>query len=322
MIRITLARLVLAAAALAAPAAYAQYPDKPIRIVVPYAPAGPTDILARLLGEGYGKLLGATVLTDNRPGAGGNLGTEYVSKQPADGYTLLIGYIGPLAINPSLFPKLGYKPLEDFTPISLLVTTPLVVVVNNALPVKNMADLVKHAKSVPGGLSYASGGAGSANHMAAELFRLATGTTLVHVPYKGIAPATMDVVSGQVQLMFNGLSVAVPQIKGGKLRALAVTTRERAPLLPDVPTMQEEGFKDFDVAAWFGLLAPAKLPAPILERLEKATNEVMRSKEAVSRVEGLGMAARPGSSKAFAQFMKQELDVWSKVVKDSGAKAD
>jgi len=311
-----------AALALAGPA-YGEYPDKPVRIVVPYTPAGPTDILARLLGEGFRARLGATVVIDNKPGAGGNVGHDHVAKSAPDGYTLLLGYVGPLAINPSLYGgKLPYKPLEDFTPISQLVSTALVAVVHPGLPVRNMDELVRQAKATKGGLTYASGGSGSANHMAGELFRLATGVELVHVPYKGIAPATMDVVAGQVSLMFNGLSVAIPHIKSGKLRALAVTSSERVPPLPEVPTMREAGFKDFDVSAWFGLLAPANLPAPVLERLEKATNEIMRTPDAVSRVEALGMVARPSSSKAFAAYIRAENERWAKVVQASGAKPE
>jgi len=303
-------------------AALADYPAKPIRLIVPYTPAGPTDILARLLGEGFAARLGATIVTDNKPGAGGNLGHDLASKAPPDGYTLLLGYVGPLAINPSLYGNLPYRPLEDFTPITQLVSTPLVVVVNPSIAARSMAELVKIAKAAPKGLTYASGGSGSANHMAAELFRLATGVELVHVPYKGIAPATIDVVSGQVALMFNGLSVAIPQIKAGKLRALAVTSRDRSPALPEVPTMQEAGFPGYDVSAWFGLLAPAKLPAPILERLEKAAIDTMRVKESVARVEGLGMVARAEGAKAFRQLMRQELESWTRVVKASGAKPD
>ena len=306
----------------AALAAQAEYPDKPVRIIVPFAAGGPTDILGRLVAEGLSTRLGGPVITENKPGGSGNPGTDLVAKAPADGYTLLLGYIGPLAINPTLYGKLPYKPLEDFAPISLLVTTPLVVVVNPAFAPTTMQELVKVAKAAPKPLFYASPGSGSANHMATELFRLAAGVELVQIPYKGLAPAVMDVVAGQVPFIFSGLSVAIPQIKAGKLRALAVSTRDRAPSLPDVPTMQEAGFRNFDVSAWFGLLAPAKVPQPILERLEKATQEIMATKEAVARVEALGMAAKPTTSKAFGQFMKSELEMWSKVVKDSGAKPE
>jgi tripartite-type tricarboxylate transporter receptor subunit TctC len=313
--------VVALAAAIALPAR-AEYPDKPLRLVVPFTPAGPTDILARLLAEGFKAKLDAVVVIDNKPGAGGNLGTDVVAKSAPDGYTLLLGYMGPLAIAPSLYPKLPYKPLEDFAPVSLLATTPLVVVVNPSLPVNTMSELVRYAKSQPKGLAYASGGNGSANHMAAELFRLAAGVDLVHVPYKGIAPATMDVVAGQVPLMFDGLSVANPQIRAGKLRALAVTSRERAPSLPQVPTMQEAGYADYDVSAWFGLLAPAKLPAAIVSRLAKATREVMGAPEAKARLDPLGLTPSPGTPEGFAALMKRETAIWAKVVKASGVKAD
>jgi tripartite-type tricarboxylate transporter receptor subunit TctC len=302
--------------------ASAQYPDKPVRIIVPFAAGGPTDILARLVAEGLTARLGGPVITDNRPGGGGNPGTDAAAKAPADGYTLLLGYIGPLAINPTLYGKLPFRPLEDFAPISLLVTTPLVVVVNPAFPPSTMQELVKFAKASPKPVFYASPGSGSANHMATELFRLAAGVELVQIPYKGLAPAVMDVVAGQVPFIFSGLSVAIPQIRAGKLRPLAVTTVERAPSLPAVPTMQEAGFRNFDVSAWFGLLAPARVPQPILDRLEKATQEIMATKEAIARVETLGMVAKPTTSKEFARFMKSEHEVWSKVVKDSGAKPE
>jgi tripartite-type tricarboxylate transporter receptor subunit TctC len=303
-------------------AARADYPDKPIRIVVPFAAGGPTDILARLIGEGLQARLGQPAIADNKPGGGGNLGTDSVAKAAPDGYTLLLGYIGPHAINQALYGKLPFRPIDDFTPITLLVTTPLVVAAHPSVTATTMGDLVKLAKASPKPLFYASPGSGSANHMATELFRLAAGIELVQIPYKGLAPAVMDVVAGQVPFIFSGLSVAIPQIKAGKLRALAVTTRERAPTLPDVPTMQEAGFRDFDVSAWFGLLGPAKLPQPILERLEKATRETMATKEAGARVQSLGMVTRTTSPAEFGRFMKSELEVWSKVVKDSGAKPE
>jgi len=303
-------------------AAAAQYPDKPVRIIVPFAAGGPTDILARLVAEGLAMRLGGPVIAENRPGGSGNPGTDLVAKAAPDGYTLLLGYIGPLAINPTLFGNLPFRPLEDFAPVSLLVTTPLVVVVNPAFPPATMQELVKFAKASPKPVFYASPGSGSANHMATELFRLAAGVELTQIPYKGLAPAVMDVVAGQVPFIFSGLSVAIPQIKAGKLRALAVSTRERAPSLPDVPTMQEAGFRNFDVSAWFGLLAPAKVPQAILDRLEKATQEIMATKEAVARVESLGMVAKPTSAKEFGRFMKSELEMWSKVVKDSGARPE
>lgn len=311
----------LVAAALSI-AAVAQYPDRPVRIIVPFAAGGPTDILARLVADGLGTRLGGPVIAENRPGGSANPGTDAVAKAAPDGYTLLLGYIGPLAINPTLYGKLPFRPLEDFAPISLLVTTPLVVVVNPAFPPATMQELVRFAKAAPKPLFYASPGSGSANHMATELFRLAAGVELVQIPYKGLAPAVMDVVAGQVPFIFSGLSVAIPQIRAGKLRALAVSTRERAPSLPEVPTMQEAGFRNFDVSAWFGLLAPAKVPPPILERLEKATQEIMATKEAIARVESLGMVAKPTTAKAFGRFMQSELEMWSRVVKESGARPE
>jgi tripartite-type tricarboxylate transporter receptor subunit TctC len=302
--------------------AAAVYPDKLIRIVVPFTPAGPTDILARIVADGLNTRLGVPVIVDYRPGANANLGTDVVAKAAPDGYTLLLGYIGPLAINPTLYGKLPFNPLEDFTPIGLLAASPLVVVVHPSFPATSMGDLVRQAKAASKPLAYASPGNGSAPHMATELFRLVAGVDMVHIPYKGLAPAVMDVVAGQVPIIFGGPAVTLPQIRAGKLRALAVTTRERSLALPDVPTMQEAGFKDFDVSAWFGLLAPAKLPAPILERLEKTTQEIMRTKEAISRLETLGMVANPDTSKEFAEFIRRENQVWAKVVKASGAKAE
>lgn len=298
------------------------YPTHAVRVILPFPPGGSLDALGRIVFDRMSQILGQQVVIDNRPGASGNIGTELVARAAPDGYTLLLGYIGPLAINPTLYGKLPFRPLEDFAPISLLVTTPLVVVVNPAFPPATMQELVRFAKAAPKPLFYASPGSGSANHMATELFRLAAGVELVQVPYKGLAPAVMDVVAGQVPFIFSGLSVAIPQIRAGKLRALAVSTRERAPSLPEVPTMQEAGFRNFDVSAWFGLLAPAKVPQPILERLEKATQEIMATKEAIARVESLGMVAKPTTAKEFGRFMQSELEMWSKVVKESGARPE
>ncbi|WP_439588885.1 Bug family tripartite tricarboxylate transporter substrate binding protein [Hydrogenophaga sp.] len=303
-------------------AAHAEYPDKPIRIVAPFAAGGPADVLARLVGKGLSSRLGTTVLVENRAGAGGNIGTDAVAKAPADGYTLLLGYIGPLAVNPHLFSTLPFNPETDFAPIGLIADNPLVLVVHPSLPARSVKELVAQLRASKSPLAYASGGSGSANHLAAELFKAAEQVEMTHVAYKGIAPATSDLLGGQVPIMFNGVSVALPHIKAEKLRALAVTTKNRIPALPDVPTMQEAGLPGYEMSAWFALLAPAGTPPAIVQRLEAALMDTVRSPEAEATLSSLGMVPRPAGSQALRSLVKSELQVWGKVVRQAGIKAE
>jgi tripartite-type tricarboxylate transporter receptor subunit TctC len=245
-----------------------------------------------------------------------------VAKASADGYTLLLGYIGPLAVNPHLFKSLAYDPLQDFAPIGMIADNPLVLVVHPGFPAKNVKELVALVRSSKTPLAYASGGSGSANHLAGELFKSAQQLEMTHVPYKGVAPATTDLLGGQVPIMFNGISVALPHIKAGKLRALAVTTKARVPALPEVPTMQESGLAGFEMSAWFALLAPSGTPPAIVQRLEKALTDTVASPEAASTLAALGMVARPEGAQALRTYMRSELELWGKVIRQSGMTAD
>ncbi|MFA7394542.1 MAG: tripartite tricarboxylate transporter substrate binding protein [Pigmentiphaga sp.] len=308
--------------ALAPLAAKADYPAQPIKIVVPFAAGGPSDGLGRIVAQGLAEALNATVVVENRPGAGGNIGTAYAAKAPADGYTLVVGYIGSLAINPELFEALPYDPLTDLAPIAFLAGNPLVLVTRPGFQVPDLEALKRASRAAAAGLSYGSGGVGSANHMAAVLFGKAAGIQAVHVPYKGAAPATMALLGDQVDFMLNGMSVALPHIQDGKLHALAVTTAERVDSMPDLPTLEELGVAPFDVSAWFGLLAPAGTPAEVLGALEAATLEVLGSPEVQTQLASMGFVPRLMGQAEFGEFMRREHALWSQVVRDSGARVD
>jgi len=303
-------------------AAAGAYPDRPVKIVVPFAAGGPADILGRLVAHGLSSRLNATVIVENKPGGGGNIGTAQVARAGADGYTLVIGYIGPFAVNPSLYRNPGFDPVTDFAPVALLATSPLVLVTRPGLSAGSVAGLIDMARTRKPALTYASGGVGSANHLAGELFKTATGVDLVHVPYQGIAPATTDLLGGQTDLMFSGISSVLPHIKAGKLKALAVTTPGRLASLPDIKTMEEAGVKPFDVAAWFGLLAPRGTPPAVLDTLERAVRDTMMSDEASQRLAATGLERRLMSQTEFGAFVGSELKTWSAVVRNSGASAD
>src|SRR6185437_10057035 len=241
------------------------FPSRPIRIVVPFAAGGATDLIARVVGQKLTESLGQAVVVENRPGASGMIGADLVAKAPPDGYTLLMASTAEIAINPSLYSKMSYDPQKDLAPITLAGVTPLILVVNPASPLHSVADIVKEAKAHPGTISFASAGNGSVQHLSGELVKVLTSTDMVHVPYKGAAPALTDVLSGQVTMFFSGMPPAMPHVKSGKLRALAVTTPKRSPAAPDVPTMAEAGVQGFDISNWFGLLAPAGTPPGILD---------------------------------------------------------
>ena len=303
-------------------AAAADYPTQPIKIVVPFAAGGPSDGLGRILGQGLAEALDASVLVENRPGAGGNIGTAQAAKAAADGYTLLVGYIGSLAINPELFDELPYDPLTDLAPIAFLAGNPLVLVTRPGLQANSLEAFQNASRAAASGFSYGSGGVGSANHMAAVLFGKAANVQAVHVPYKGAAPATMALLGDQVDFMLNGMSVALPHIQDGKLHALAVTTAERVDSMPDLPTLEELGIAPFDVSAWFGLLAPAGTPAEVLGVLEAATLKVLDSPEVQTQLASMGFVPRRMGQVEFGEFMRREHALWSQVVRDSGARAD
>ena len=311
-------------ALLGAPSALAQapFPTKPVRLVVPFPAGGTTDILARAAAQKLSETLGQQVIVDNRPGAGGNIGAELVAKAPADGYTLLMGTVGTHAINPSLYAKMPYDHVKDFAPVILVAGVPNVLVVNPDLPFKTVADVVAYAKANPGKLNFASSGSGTSIHLSGELFKVMAGVQMTHVPYKGSAPALTDLIGGQVQLMFDNLPSALPQIKGGKLRAVAVTSTTRAAALPDVPTVAESGLPGFESSSWFGILAPAGTPKDIIAKINTDVQKWLSTPEAKEKLLGQGAIAAGGSPDEFAKNIQAETAKWAKVVKESGAKVD
>ena len=304
------------------------YPARPIRLVVPFPPGGPLDSAARALAERMKDGLG-TVVVENRPGAGGNLGVDYVAKQPADGYTLVIGAVATHAINPWLFAKLPYDPVKDFAPVSLIAHVPNVLVMTpetaTRLGVNSLGELVAYMKKQPGRLNYASGGNGSAGHMAGELLKSTAGVFAVHIPYAGAAPAQLGLLAGQTDFMFDNLASAAPQIRAGRLRAFAVTTRMRAASFPDLPTMGEAGgasLKGFDISTWFGVLAPAGTPAPIVDQLSAAMRAALTSAEMRERLARMGAEPAPSTPAGFAALIQSELAKYREIVRFSGAKVD
>jgi tripartite-type tricarboxylate transporter receptor subunit TctC len=315
----------MALCAMAGPAAAQSYPTKPIRLVVPYPPGGPLDTAARGLAERVKESLGVVVV-ENRPGAGGNIGVDQVAKSAPDGYSLVIGAVATHAINPWLFAKLPYDPIKDFVPVTLVAHVPNVLVMTperaQQLNIRSARDLVAYARANPGRLNYASGGNGSAGHMAGELLKSQAKIAVIHIPYAGAAPAQLGLLAGQTDFMFDNLASALTQVKAGKLRAFAVTTARRSEAMPDVPTMAESGLPGFDVSTWFGVFAPAGTPAAIVERVNKAFTAALQSPEMRERLARMGAEPAPTSPAEFAQFVRAELAKYEKVVKFSGARVD
>ncbi|HQR11812.1 MAG TPA: tripartite tricarboxylate transporter substrate binding protein [Casimicrobiaceae bacterium] len=324
--RAAIALLSLAAAAVSlplSPSALAQpFPSKPLRIVVPFPAGGTTDVLARAVAQKLTETLGQPVVVDNRPGAGGNIGAELVAKSPPDGYTLLMGTVGTHAINPGLYPKMPYDHVRDFAPVILVAGVPNVLVVNPSLPVNSVQELIVYSKANPGKLNFASSGNGTSIHLSAELFKTMAGVQIMHVPYKGSAPALQDLVGGQVQLMFDNLPSSLALIKGGKLKALAVTSSARAAALPDVPTLAESGLPGFEASSWFGLLAPAGTPQPAIATLNAEVAKWLATPEAREKLLAQGAIAAGGTPEDFTRHIAAETAKWQKVVKESGAKVD
>ena len=298
------------------------YPSRPVRLVVPFPAGGTTDILARAMAEKLSGALGQQFVVDNRPGAGGNIGSDIVAKSPPDGYTLLMGTVGTHAINPSLYPKMPYDHVKDFVPVVLVAGVPNVLVVNPTVPAKTVAELIALAKEKPGTINFASSGNGTSIHLSGELFKLLAGVQIAHVPYKGSAPALTDLIGGQVQIMFDNLPSALPHIKGGKLRALAVTSSKRAPALPDLPTIAESGVAGFEASSWFGILAPAATPRDIVQRINAEANKALHAPDMREKLLAQGAEAVGNSPEFFADSIRTETVKWAKVVKDSGARVD
>jgi len=307
-------------------AAAQAWPEKPVRFVVGFTPGGPSDILARALGQKLAELWAQQVVIENRPGAGGNIAAELVAKSAPDGYTWLLGNNSILATNPSLYARLAYDPLRDFAPVALVAIQPNILVVNPAVPAASVKELIALAKARPGQLNYASSGSGAAAHLAAELFKTMAGVDMVHVPYKGAQPALTDVIGGQAQLMFATSASVIPYIKAGRLRALAVTTSRRSPAVPDLPTVSEagaeSGLRGFEAVTWHGVVVPRATPAPLIERLNADIARALAARDLRERLESLGAELASGSPADFADYIARETPKWAKVVKDSGARAE
>jgi len=289
---------------------------------VPFSAGSAVDTLARIPGQKLSELWGQQVLVDNRVGANGTIGTEAAAKAPADGYTLLLANDAGLATSPALYPKLPYDPLRDFAPIALAASIPVVLVVNSAFPASSVKELVSEAKANPGKINYASGGNGSAQHLPMEMFKLAAGVDLVHVPYKGLGPAFNDVVAGQIPVMFAGMSNVFPHLKSGRIRALAIGGAKRSDAMPDVPTMQEAGVADFDYAAWAGFLAPAGTPASLIDKINSDLRKVLGLPEVRDKLIALGFEVSPGTPQEFGAKIEREIAKVAKVVKEAGIRAD
>jgi tripartite-type tricarboxylate transporter receptor subunit TctC len=311
--------------ALAFPAlsqAPAAYPNRPVKLVVPFPPGGPLDIVGRAIAQKLSEAWGQAVVVDNRPGAGGNIGADIVAKSPPDGYTILMGALSTHAVNPSLYAKMPYDAVADFAPITLVAVTPNVLVVNASLPVDSAKEFIAYAKANSGKLAFGSGSNGSAGHLAGELFKVDTGAEITHVPYKGGAPATQALLAGDTQFMFDNLANAMPQVKAGKFKALAVTTAQRSKLAPELPTMAEAGLPGFDISTWFGLFAPAGTPKDVIAKWNGEVAKILTSPEMREKLIAQGAEPAPTTPGEFAAFVKNEITKYAKIVKASGAKVD
>jgi tripartite-type tricarboxylate transporter receptor subunit TctC len=297
------------------------WPSRPFRLILPFPPGGGTDILGRLIAERLSASLGQPVVTENRGGAGGNVGAEAAARSAPDGYTIVL--VAPsLAISPTLYSKINYDPVKDFAPVSLVATVPNVMITQPSLPAENLQEFIAYARSRPGALNFGSGGAGTSNHLAGELFNIVTGTKLVHVPYKGVNLAMQDVLAGNVHLVFIGIPAAAPHIKAGKLRALALVAPQRSSALPDVPTVAEAGLRDFEMTTWYGVLAPAGTARSIVVRLNAELVKIMHSSELKERLAATGTEPLTSTPEEFAAYIKREIAKWGDVIRKSGAKAD
>jgi len=298
------------------------FPDKPVRLVIGFTPGGPSDILARAVGQKLAERWGQQVVVENRPGAGGNLAAEAVAKSAPDGHTWLLGNNSILATNQSLYRTLPYDPVKDFAPVALVAVQPNILVVNPEVQARTVEELILLARKSPGKLNYASSGAGAAAHLAGELFKTMAGVDIVHIPYKGAQPALTDLIAGHAQLMFATSASVIPYMKAGRLRALAVTTAQRSPSVPDLPTVAEAGLPGFEATTWHGVVVPAATPGPLVQRLNQDINAVLKEKDLSERLAGLGAEVVTGSPRDFQDYIAREIPKWSKVVRDSGAKAD
>ena len=313
--------LVLAATPVHDAAAQA-FPSKPVKLVIPFPPGGSLDNIGRLIAQKLSEAWGQQVLIENKPGAGGNIGADAVAKSPADGYTVVMGALSTHAVNPNLYAKMPYDAAKDFAPISLVAITPNVLIVNAAMPVTSVKEMIAYAKANPGKTNFGSGSNGSAGHLAGELFKLETGTDVAHIPYKGGAPALQALLAGDTQFMFDNLANAMAQVKGGKVRAIAVTTAQRSKLAPDLPTMAEAGMPGFDISTWFGLLAPAGTPPDVIAKWNADVVRVLNSPDVREKMLAQGAEPSPQTPAEFASFIAREREKYARIVKASGAKVD
>jgi len=306
----------------AAAAAETPYPTRPVRFIVPFAPGGSTDTLARTLAQRLTDALGQQVVVDNRSGGNGNIGTEIVARAVPDGHTIVLGYIANLGIGPSLYAKLPFDPVKDFAPVTLLAVAPNILVAHPSLPVKNVRELVAYAKAHPQKVNYASAAVASLGHLAGELLNSSAGIRMQHVPYKGSGQAVIDLLAGQVQIMFSGMSSVMPHIKAGKLRPLAVTGAQRSPATPEVPTIAEAGYPGFEASAWYSVMAPAGTPKTVVTRLNGEILRALKIPEVKERLENVGFELVGSSPDECGTYIRNEIVKWAKVVKASGIKAE
>ena len=299
-----------------------KYPSKPIAFICPYSAGGNSDQRSRQFGKFLSTALGQPVIVDNKPGAGANIGTEVIAKAKPDGYVIGMGNFAPLSVNPTMFKKMSFDPAKDLTPIALIERGPLILMVPPNSPFKSVKDIIAAAKAKPGTLSFASGGLGGSHHLSAEMFKQIAGLQITHIPYKGGAPAATDLMGGQVDMMFEQMYAASPSIKGGKLRALAITSKTRSPLFPDLPTMIEAGVPGFEVQNWQGLVGPAGLPAPIVKLLNELVNQALADPAIKAQMLGQGNELGGGTPEQFAAFIKSEAERWGKLVKAADIKPD
>lgn len=303
-------------------AAAQTFPAKPVRIIVPQTPGGASDLLARVVGQKLSERWGQPVVVENRAGAGGNVGTDYVAKSPADGYTLLMSYVGTQAINGSVYKSLSYEPFKDFAPVATLATVPFALVVNQSFPAKSAGELIAFARTHPGQVNFGSAGNGSLNHLLGEMVNMNQGVKLVHVPYKGAAGALTDTISGQIQMTFSSLPSVAGHIRGDKLRALAVTGVRRSATFPNVPTFTEAGVPGLELSPWFGLLAPAGTPEAVVRKINADVAELLRDKDVLERFAGAGAEPYVTQPAQFGRILQDDIQKWSQVVKASGARID
>jgi tripartite-type tricarboxylate transporter receptor subunit TctC len=313
---------VLMSAALPSAGWAAEYPARPIRMVVPYSPGGASDFFARIMAERFSAAWGQQVVVDNRAGAGGNIGSDIVAKANPDGYTMLLGTSGSNAVNPSLYTKMPYDAKRDLALIAMVASTANILVVRTAHPAKSVQDIIRMAKSNPGKVTYGSSGVGSVLHLSGELLNTVVGIKMVHVPYKGTGPSMIDLLAGQIDTVFSNLPPAVPFVQEGRMRGLAITTAKRAPALPNVPTMVEAGVPNYDVASWFGVMVPAKTPSAIVEKINREVQRILKTPKTQDQLKAQGADPMFKSAREANAFFHEEIAKWAKVVKASGAKAE